>query len=57
MVWQAHRSKIVSVLQTAQQTFPDAFCPDIKNLVFDIKDGNTLATIANYTGLPISKIH
>lgn len=56
MAWQAHRSQIVSVLNSVQKAFPDAFCPDIQTLVYDIKDGNTLATIANYTGLPISKI-
>lgn len=56
MAWQAHRTQIVSVLSSVRTAFPDVFCSDIGTLVYDIKDGNTLATIANYTGFPISKI-
>ena len=53
MAWRAHSDKIRKVMQLVRQNYAHRFT-GTGNLVFDVKDGNTLATIANHKGLPIS---
>lgn len=54
--WQAHSAQIRTVMDQIHESFRDMFCGNVRELVYDVKDGNTLATIANHTGLPISVI-
>lgn len=53
--WQAHSAKIHDVMQQVRNAYPNAFASSA-GFVFDVKDGNTLATIVNHTGLPISNM-
>ena len=54
--WTAHKDKITSIMGSIQSQLSSLFCPSIERLIYDVKDGNTLATIVNHTGTPISKI-
>lgn len=54
--WKAHSDRIREIMGVIHENLKDTFCPNIRQLVFDVKDGNTLATIANHTGNPLSKI-
>lgn len=55
--WIAHSGQIRQVMQTVKAKYPDLFVDSsAENDVLDVKDGNTLATIANHSGLPISKM-
>lgn len=56
--WVAHSDKIREVMKRLRTAFKDAFTDTLPNekFVYDIKDGNTLATIANNNGLPISRM-
>ena len=53
--WRAHSAKIRDVMRLVRQSYPHVFA-NSSEIVFDVKDGNTLATIVNHTGLPVSKI-
>ena len=54
--WTAHSDKIRNVMLQIKSAHPHCFSGISTNLVFDVKDGNTLATIANHNGLPISRM-
>ena len=54
MAWKAHSEKIRKVMDQIKVKYPHCFSGLVANLVFDVKDGNTLATIANHNGLPVS---
>jgi cellulose biosynthesis protein BcsQ len=51
----AHIETIKKIAKDLKHKFPDHFT-DNKSIVLNIKDGNTLTSIINHTGLPLSKI-
>lgn len=53
--WQAHSQQIREIMAKIHTAYEDCF-RDVEELIYDIKDGNTLATIANHCGLPISSM-
>lgn len=53
MAWKAHSDKIRNVMGLINTKYPNCFS-GVGNLIFDVKDGNTLATIANHNGTPVS---
>ena len=55
IAFRAHIDRINSLINGIQQTSPDLFTEN-RNRIINVKDGNTLAAIANHTGLPLSAI-
>lgn len=53
--FRAHIDKMQIIISTILESEPDLFTRIPENPVVNIKDGNTLAAIANHTGLPLSK--
>jgi hypothetical protein len=51
----AHIEEIVQIAKELKKKYPDHFT-DNKNVVLNIKDGNTLTSIVNHTVLPLSKV-
>lgn len=51
----AHKTEIENIARALKKRFPSNFT-DNKKIVLNIKDGNTLASIINHTGLPLSKV-
>jgi cellulose biosynthesis protein BcsQ len=53
--FKAHITAIENLARDFKLRFPENFT-DNHNVVLNIKDGNTLASIVNHTGLPLSKV-
>jgi cellulose biosynthesis protein BcsQ len=53
--FKSHIQHIDKIVGDAKQKNPDCFS-DNENLIINVKDGNTLASVANHTGLPLSDI-
>lgn len=53
--FKAHIIEIEDIASALKKDYPDHFT-DNDNTVLNIKDGNTLASILNHTGLPLSKV-
>jgi len=55
VAFRAHMSEVESIVANAKSDSPDLFSSN-DDLILNIKDGNTLASIANHTGLPLFSI-
>jgi cellulose biosynthesis protein BcsQ len=53
--FKAHIQEIKDIVKVLKKSHPEHFT-DKKNAVLNIKDGNTLTSILNHTGLPLSKV-
>jgi cellulose biosynthesis protein BcsQ len=54
--FQSHVDKIGQLAKTVQKTHPDIFLDAQHEKVFNVKDGNTLTSIINHEGIPLSKL-
>ena len=55
MAFKAHIEAIKNIAEALKKDHPEQFT-DNDNVVLNIKDGNTLTSIVNHTGLPLSKV-
>jgi len=55
IAFRAHIDRMNRLINAIQGTSPDLFTEN-QNRIINVKDGNTLAAIANHTGLPLSAI-
>jgi hypothetical protein len=53
--FKAHIQEIKNIAKTLKKEHPSNFT-DNKTAVLNVKDGNTLTSILNHTGLPLSKV-
>ena len=53
--YRAHIEKIKKIARDAQEQNPNQFTKG-KTLVHNLKDGNTLASVLNHTGLPLNQV-
>ncbi|ACD96294.1 ParA family protein [Trichlorobacter lovleyi] len=53
--FKAHIQEIKDIASVLKKKYPDHFT-DNKGAVLNVKDGNTLTSILNHTGLPLSKV-
>lgn len=51
----AHMEEIQKIANNLKREYPDHFT-ESNNVALNVKDGNTLTSIVNHTGLPLSKI-
>lgn len=51
----AHIKEINEITSSAQHNNPELFARS-ENLIINVKDGNTLASVVNHTGIPLSRI-
>ena len=54
--YKAHAKKITEIANDYKQNRSNDFADELSQLVFNIKDGNTLVTVLNHFGLPLSKL-
>jgi hypothetical protein len=53
--FEAHIQEIQNIARNLKRDYPEHFT-DNDNVVLNVKDGNTLTSILNHTGLPLSKV-
>lgn len=53
--FEAHIQEIQNIAKSLKRDYPEHFTEN-DNVVLNVKDGNTLTSILNHTGLPLSKV-